>query len=133
MRRAGKQSSPALSTAPGNFRRVLSRWFEKHGRDLPWRRTRDPYAILVSELMLQQTQVSAVLPYYNRWLRRFPTVTSLARAPESQVVRAWEGLGYYARARNLHRTAKLIVRQFGGELPDDPEQLQSLPGIGRYT
>ena len=133
MRRARKQSSPALSIGAGNFRRALSRWFEKHGRDLPWRRTRDPYAVLVSELMLQQTQVSAVLPYYNRWLSRFPTVTSLARAPESRVLHAWEGLGYYARARNLHRTAKLIVREFAGELPDDPEQLQLLPGVGRYT
>src|SRR5437868_1550222 len=133
MRRAGKQSSPALSIGAGNFRRALSCWFEKHGRDLPWRRTRDPYAVLVSELMLQQTQVSAVLPYYNRWLRQFPTVTCLARAPESQVLHAWEGLGYYARARNLHRAAKLIVRRFDGELPDDPEQLQLLPGVGRYT
>jgi len=133
MRRAGKQSSPALSIGAGNFRRALSRWFEKHGRDLPWRRTRDPYAVLVSELMLQQTQVSAVLPYYNRWLNRFPTVTSLARAPELQVLHAWEGLGYYARARNLHQAAKLVVREFGGELPDDSEQLQSLPGVGRYT
>ena len=83
--------------------------------------------------MLQQTQVSAVLPYYNRWLNRFPTVTSLARAPELQVLHAWEGLGYYARARNLHQAAKLVVREFGGELPDDSEQLQSLPGVGRYT
>jgi A/G-specific adenine glycosylase len=133
MRRAGKQSSPALSIGAGNFRRALSRWFEKHGRDLPWRHTRDPYMVLVSEVMLQQTQVSAVLPYYNRWLSRFPTVTSLAWAPESQVLHAWEGLGYYARARNLHQAAKLIVQKFGGELPDDSEQLESLPGVGRYT
>ena len=133
MRPARKQSSAALSIATGNFRRALSLWFEKHGRDLPWRRTRDPYAVLVSELMLQQTQVSAVRPYYYRWLRRVPTVTSLARARESQVLRTWEGLGYYARARNLHRAAKLIVQKFGGQLPDDSEQLQSLPGVGRYT
>src|SRR5438270_2580282 len=118
MRRARKQSWPALSLAAGEFRRALNRWFEKHGRDLAWRRTRDPYAVLVSELMLQQTQVSAVVPYYKRWLGRFPTMTSLARAPESQVLHAWEGLGYYARARNLHRVAKLVVREFGGELPD---------------
>jgi A/G-specific adenine glycosylase len=83
--------------------------------------------------MLQQTQVSAVLPYYDKWLSRFPTVRSLAQARQSQVLHAWEGLGYYTRARNLHRAAKLIVRKFGGELPDDPEQLQSLPGVGRYT
>jgi A/G-specific adenine glycosylase len=133
MRRARKQSLPALSPGTGEFRRALSGWFEKHGRDLPWRRTRDPYAVLVSEVMLQQTQVSAVLPYYNKWLSRFPTLTSLARAREPQVLRAWEGLGYYARARNLHRAAKLIVQKFGGELPHDPEKLQSLPGVGPYT
>src|SRR5438105_5142429 len=124
MRRARKQSWPALSLAAGEFRRALNRWFNKYGRDLPWRRTRDPYAVLVSELMLQQTQVSAVVPYYNRWLIRFPTARSLARARESQVLHAWEGLGYYTRARNLHRAAKLIVRKFGGGLPDDPEQLK---------
>ena len=133
MRRARKQSSPALSPGTGEFRRALSGWFEKHSRDLPWRRTRDPYAVLVSEVMLQQTQVSAVLPYYNEWLSRFPTLASLARAREPQVLRAWEGLGYYARARNLHRAAKLIVQKFGAELPDDPEKLQSLPGVGPYT
>ena len=133
MRPGGKQSSPALSIGGADFRRALSRWFNRYGRDLPWRRTRDPYAVLVSELMLQQTQVSAVVPYYNRWLIRFPTVRSLARARESQVLHAWEGLGYYTRARNLHRAAKLIVRKFGGELPDDPEQLKLLPGVGRYT
>src|SRR5947207_8375706 len=100
MRRAGKQASPALSIGAGNFRRALSRWFEKHGRDLPWRRTRDPYAVLVSELMLQQTQVSAVLPYYNRWLNRFPTVTSFARSPELQDLHACEGVGCCARSSN---------------------------------
>ena len=131
--RKGKQTSPAFSIVPGDFQRALGHWFEKNGRDLPWRRTRDPYSVLVSELMLQQTQVSTVLSYYKEWFRRFPTVRSLARAGESQVLHAWEGLGYYTRARNLHRAAKLIVRKFSGELPNDPVQLQSLPGVGRYT
>jgi A/G-specific adenine glycosylase len=115
------------------FRRSLLRWYPHHCRDLPWRRTHDPYAILVSEVMLQQTQAAAVVPYYIRWLRRFPTIRSLARASESDVLRVWQGLGYYARARNLHRSAKLIVENFGGTLPGDPNELKSLPGIGRYT
>jgi len=102
-------------------------------RDLPWRRSRDPYAILVSEIMLQQTQATTVVPYYNRWLRRFPTIRSLAATTESDVLHAWQGLGYYARARNLHRCAKMIVEKFGGRLPNDPSKLKSLPGIGLYT
>jgi A/G-specific adenine glycosylase len=115
------------------FRRSLLRWYPYRRRDLPWRRTHDPYAILVSEVMLQQTQAAAVVPYYNRWLRHFPTIRSLARATESDVLRAWQGLGYYARARNLHRCAKLIVENFGGIFPTDPNELKSLPGIGCYT
>jgi A/G-specific adenine glycosylase len=115
------------------FRRSLLRWYPYHRRDLPWRHTHDPYAILVSEVMLQQTQAAAVVAYYNRWLRRFPTIPSLARATESDVLRAWQGLGYYARARNLHRCAKLIVENFGGIFPSDPNELKSLPGIGCYT
>jgi A/G-specific adenine glycosylase len=115
------------------FRRSLLRWYPYHRRDLPWRRTHDPYAILVSEVMLQQTLTTAVVPYYNRWLRRFPTIRSLARATESDVLRVWQGLGYYARARNLHRCAKLIVENFGGIFPTDPNELKSLPGIGCYT
>src|SRR5438045_4000230 len=93
------------------FRRRLLSWFSRHGRDLPWRQTRDPYAILVSEFMLQQTQVATVLPYYKDWLRRFPTFAALARASENDVLLRWQGLGYYARARNLHATAKLVVGQ----------------------
>jgi A/G-specific adenine glycosylase len=116
-----------------NFRFGLRSWFRRHGRDLPWRRTRNPYAILVSECMLQQTQVAAVIPYYNEWLRRFPNFASLARASETQVLHAWEGLGYYARARNLHATAKLIVKQHGGRLPRATEEMRKLPGIGKYT
>jgi A/G-specific adenine glycosylase len=104
-----------------------------HKRDLPWRQSRDPYAILVSEVMLQQTQAATVVPYYNRWLRRFPTIRSLAATTESDVLHAWQGLGYYARARNLHRCSKMIVEKFGGRLPNDPNELKSLPGIGLYT
>ncbi len=117
----------------GAFRRALAKWFRKNQRDLPWRRTDDPYAILVSEVMLQQTTVAAVVPYYNGWLRRFPTLRSLARAPESDVLHAWEGLGYYSRARNLHRCARVSVARFQGKLPASTSELRSLPGLGRYT
>jgi A/G-specific adenine glycosylase len=115
------------------FRHSLLRWYRHHCRDLSWRRTRDPYAILVAEVMLQQTQAAAVAPYYNRWLRRFPTIRSLARATELDVLHAWQGLGYYARARNLHCCAKTIVQVFGGKFPSDPAALRGLPGIGLYT
>src|SRR5438045_7138118 len=91
------------------FRRHLLSWYRRHGRDLPWRQTRDPYAVLVSEFMLQQTQVGTVIPYYTNWLRTFPDFAALARASENDVLRTWQGLGYYARARNLHRTARIIV------------------------
>ena len=116
-----------------SFRRSLLRWYRQNGRDLPWRRTRDPYAILLSEFMLQQTQVATVLPYYSRWLRRFPDFSALALAPESSVLHAWQGLGYYARARNLHALAKIVIRKHGGALPDKIDSLRALPGIGRYT
>jgi A/G-specific adenine glycosylase len=115
------------------FRRALGIWYRRHGRNLPWRRTQDPYAILVSEVMLQQTQAAAVVPYYNRWLRRFPTIRSLALAQEADVLHAWQGLGYYSRARNLHQCAKTISEGLGGIFPHDPKELQSLAGIGRYT
>jgi A/G-specific adenine glycosylase len=108
-------------------------WFAQAGRDLPWRRTRDPYAILVSEFMLQQTQVATVLGYYSRWLEHFPDVAALAAAPIEEVLRAWEGLGYYARARNLHHAARLIVEQHGGIFPRQLAQIAALPGVGRYT
>lgn len=117
----------------GQFQRRLVRWYRRHGRDLPWRRTRDPYRILVSEVMLQQTQVDRVRGFYTRFLRRYPTITALAEASEFQVREAWEGLGYYARARNLHRTAQAVTEQFGGRVPEDAEIIQGLPGIGRYT
>ena len=115
------------------FRFTLLAWFRKNGRDLPWRQTRDPYAILVSEFMLQQTQVAMVLPYYERWLRRFPDFPTLAKATESEVLHAWQGLGYYARARNLHAAAKTVTREFGGKLPANLELISALPGIGKYT
>jgi A/G-specific adenine glycosylase len=111
----------------------LLAWYAKHQRQLPWRRTRDPYAIWVSEIMLQQTRVETVAPYYRRWLRRFPTVERLARARAQGVLAAWEGLGYYRRALQLRRTAQAVVRDYGGILPRSVEQLRQLPGIGPYT
>lgn len=115
-----------------DFSASLTEWFKVSARDLPWRKTRDPYAILVSELMLQQTQVATVMAYYKRWMKRFPDGESLADAAESDVLRMWEGLGYYARARNLHRAAKRIVES-GGEFPRSLESIRALPGVGRYT
>ena len=114
------------------FSRRLRAWFRKHGRDLPWRRTRDPYRVLVSELMLQQTQVSRVIDYYERFLTRFPTLQHVAEAPQRHVVASWEGLGYYARARNLHALARRVTRD-GTPIPADPTALRELPGIGAYT
>jgi A/G-specific adenine glycosylase len=107
-------------------------WFRTKKRDLPWRRSRDPYAIWVSEAMLQQTRVETVVEYYRRFLRRFPTVEALASAPESAVLKAWEGLGYYSRARNLHRAAKIVAESHGGRVPRDPEAFGALPGVGPY-
>ncbi len=115
------------------FRRRLMRWFRRVGRDLPWRRTRDPYRVLVSEIMLQQTQVSRVTEYYPRFLSRFPTLDDLARARPREVREAWDGLGYYRRAANLHRLAQVVVADHAGELPADRGRLQTLPGVGRYT
>jgi A/G-specific adenine glycosylase len=118
---------------PRSLRQKLARWFRHHGRDLPWRRTQDPYAIMVSEFMLQQTQVVTVRDYYARWLARFPNFTALAEACEADVLHVWQGLGYYARARNLHRAAKQVVAQHGGQLPNDLAAIAALPGVGRYT
>ena len=115
------------------FRRALAIWYRRHTRDLPWRRTRDPYAILVSEFMLHQTQVATVIPYYHKWLRRVPDFASLARASEHEVLRAWQGLGYYARARNLHATAKAVMNRHDGNFPQGMEQMRQLSGIGKYT
>ncbi len=128
-----RSSPPSRITDPAEFRANLTRWFRRHGRDLPWRRTTDAYAIMVSEFMLQQTQVATVLPYYERWLARFPSFTALAEAEESDVLHAWQGLGYYARARNLHRAAKHVAEFYSGALPADFEAIRALPGVGRYT
>ncbi|MBZ5534881.1 MAG: A/G-specific adenine glycosylase [Acidobacteriia bacterium] len=115
------------------FRRRLLEWFRREHRDLPWRRTRDPYHIWVSEVMLQQTQVVTVLRYYPAFLQKFPTIQELARASPSSVLARWAGMGYYSRARNLHRAARIILNRYGGEFPQRYEDLRSLPGIGRYT
>jgi A/G-specific adenine glycosylase len=111
----------------------LLQWFRKNGRDLPWRKTRDPYAIWVSETMLQQTQVATVIPYYQKFLKSFPTVRHLAKADLSKVLKVWEGLGYYSRARNLHRTSQIVLNHFRGKIPETLKDLLSLPGIGRST
>jgi len=115
------------------FQARLLRWFRRNGRDLPWRKTRDPYKILVSEVMLQQTQVDRVRGYYTRFLRKYPTVQDLAAAPPMRVRESWEGLGYYARARNLHATARAITEQHNGRFPRRLDEVMALPGVGRYT
>jgi A/G-specific adenine glycosylase len=115
------------------FRRRLRAWYDRHARDLPWRGTRDPYAIWLSEIMLQQTQVETVKPYFQRFLAALPSIRALAEADEQQVLRLWEGLGYYRRARQLHQAARQIVADHEGRFPCDPQSVQRLPGIGRYT
>ena len=124
---------PHPPAAVSRFRRNLLAWFRKEGRDLPWRRTRDPYHVLVSEVMLQQTQVSRVELFYTRFLERWPTLHHLAKARPKAVREQWEGLGYYRRAANLHALAKVVVGQRAGTMPDDPSELRGLPGIGPYT
>ncbi|HVX89486.1 MAG TPA: A/G-specific adenine glycosylase [Gemmatimonadales bacterium] len=116
-----------------HFRTRLLAWFRREGRDLAWRRTRDPYHVLVSEVMLQQTQVSRVELYYERFLGRWPTLRHLAKARPAQVREAWEGLGYYRRAANLHSLAKVVVKERDGVMPDDTAELRALPGVGPYT
>lgn len=115
------------------FRTALLRWYRRHGRDLPWRRTDDPYHILVSEVMLQQTQVDRVLPKYHEWLGKYPSLEALAEAPEEDVVRTWYPLGYNIRPRRLHSIAREAVATYGGELPSDADTLRSFKGIGPYT
>ncbi len=112
---------------------ALLEWYRVHQRDLPWRRTKDPYAIWISEIMLQQTQVGTVVPYYHRFLEKFPDVRSLARADLETVLKLWEGLGYYSRARNIYTAARKVMTDFGGIIPSSVENLRKLPGIGRYT
>jgi A/G-specific adenine glycosylase len=111
----------------------LLAWYDQHARHLPWRGSADPYVVLVSEVMLQQTRVETVIPYFERWMQRFPTLVSLAQAQLQEVLAAWEGLGYYSRARNLQRAAQMVMRQFNGQIPADLPSLRQLPGVGRYT
>ncbi|MFP2904527.1 A/G-specific adenine glycosylase [Pyxidicoccus sp. 3LFB2] len=137
-RRAKRTASttPTVSAPPEHLAAVrapLLGWYDRNKRDLPWRRTRDPYAIWLSEVMLQQTQVSTVIPYWERLLARFPTALALAAAPLDDVLSGWKGLGYYSRARNLHRAAQEVVSRFGGQLPSTAAELLTLPGFGRYT
>jgi A/G-specific adenine glycosylase len=113
--------------------RKLLAWYRRKQRSLPWRKTSDPYRIWISEIMLQQTQVDTVIPYYHRFLKAFPTVFALSRAHLQDVLKVWENLGYYSRARNIHAAARIIVEKFGGRIPDDLEEIKTLPGIGLYT
>ncbi|MEO2006089.1 MAG: A/G-specific adenine glycosylase, partial [Candidatus Poribacteria bacterium] len=116
-----------------DFERRLLEWYGHAKRDLPWRDVDDPYAVLVSEVMLQQTQVATAIPHFERFMAAFPTVADLARAGEDDVLRGWQGLGYYSRARNLHRAAQRVVEFFHGRIPDTVEELRTLPGVGPYT
>ncbi|MFN0129903.1 MAG: A/G-specific adenine glycosylase [Verrucomicrobiales bacterium] len=131
---AAEQAMSVVDDAAG-FRRALTRWFRREAWDHPWRRTADPYAVLVSELMLQQTTLAMVLErrHFERWMEAFPDVESLAAASESKVLAMWEGLGYYNRARYLQRTARLVLERHGGRFPESLEELRALPGVGRYT
>ncbi|MFM9195634.1 MAG: A/G-specific adenine glycosylase [Planctomycetia bacterium] len=138
MKRAGKDASgratrPSGATDPAAVAGPLLAWYARARRDLPWRRSRDPYRVWVSEIMLQQTQVERVKDFFVRFLDRFPTVTALAAAAEHDVLRSWEGLGYYRRARQLHAAARIVVEEHGGKFPRTAAALRTLPGIGRYT
>jgi A/G-specific adenine glycosylase len=135
-RSKGRKKPPPSLPAPQRrqwFRRCLLKWYRQHGRDLPWRQTRDPYRILVSEVMLQQTQVDRVLPKYEEWLQKYPTFAALAAAPEADVSATWRPLGYNVRPRRLHAIARESVQRYGGELPGDEATLRSFKGIGAYT
>lgn len=140
-RRARTNPAAPIATEPSlpdaawfrALRRKLSAWFAGNARDLPWRQTRDPYSVWVSEIMLQQTQVATVKPYFERFLAAFPTIEDLAAADEQRVLRHWEGLGYYRRARQLHQAARILVAEHLGRFPRNPEVVRRLPGIGRYT
>ena len=122
-----------MKSTLARFRRRVVRWFQRQGRALPWRATRDPYRVLVSEFMLQQTQVARVEGFYGRFLERYPTIHDLARAEPLRVREAWDGLGYYRRAANLHRLAREVVDRHQGVIPAQVERLRALPGVGRYT
>jgi len=133
LRTAGPLSPTRVASKARSLRRVLPAWFRANARDLPWRRTKDPYRIWLSEIMLQQTRVETVLDYYRRFTRAVPTVARLAAAHEDVVLKLWEGLGYYGRARNLHKAARAIVARHDGDLPHAADEWRKLPGIGRYT
>ena len=128
-----KKSSQKILKYNQEIRRKLLAWYDKTKRDLPWRKTKDPYSIWVSEIMLQQTQVKTVIPYYERWVKILPTIDKLANAPEQKILKLWEGLGYYSRAKNLKKSALIIHKKMNGNLPKTVKDLQNLPGIGRYT
>ncbi len=131
---ARKDAEPLPLPLPaGRFVRTLLDWYRRHRREMPWRGEADSYRVWLSEVMLQQTRVEAVRPYYERFIGRFPTVEALAEAEESDVLAQWAGLGYYSRARNLHRAARIVCEEFGGRFPETMEEARSLPGVGRYT
>lgn len=134
VRVVSKQTSlPFTEEQKASIQRRLLQWYQIHQRDLPWRRDQDPYKIWVSEVMLQQTRVETVIPYFHRFLERFPTLEALAQADEADVVKAWEGLGYYSRVRNLHAAVREVVEKYGGKVPDSPETISQLKGVGPYT
>ncbi len=125
--------NPGMGSGVAEFRRGLLKWFDECARDLPWRRTRDPYAIWVSEAMLQQTRAAVVIGYYERFLEKFPDLATLAQASETEVLAAWSGLGYYRRARALHESARAVMAEYGGKIPHTASELNRLPGVGVYT
>lgn len=126
--------APIGSLTPNEFAQIITTWQYQHGRNtLPWQREASPYHVLVSELMLQQTQVSTVIPYFERWIKKFPDLAALAQASEDEVLAQWQGLGYYSRARNLHKAADYVVTELKGQLPSTPESLREVPGVGPYT
>src|SRR5271170_35326 len=126
-------TSPGAKLDAALFRRRLMSWYRSHARELPWRGVSDPYRTWLSEVMLQQTRVAAVVEHYENFLRKFPTMLALALAPEAEVLATWSGLGYYRRARLLHKTAQVLIRERGGVLPGTAAELRTLPGIGEYT
>ncbi|MGD0614791.1 MAG: A/G-specific adenine glycosylase, partial [Verrucomicrobiota bacterium] len=133
MQRIDRSKAKDRSSTISRLVPALLSWYSQNARDLPWRRTRDPYAIWVSEIMLQQTQVKTVLSYWERWMRELPTIESLATASPEKIHKLWEGLGYYTRVRNLQQAARLILERHGGKFPESFDEVLELPGIGRYT
>jgi A/G-specific adenine glycosylase len=128
-----RPNSPFSNEVLQKIRETLLLWFAENGRDLPWRKNYFPYEVWISEIMLQQTRIKAMLPYYNRWMEKFPDLFAVANAAEEELFRSWEGLGYYARVKNIQKAARRIVSEFGGKVPCDFDSIRALPGIGRYT